>query len=162
MSGRSVNLTTLFLSWLRPHKLLTSTSCTYFPQQLTTALLEKAEGETKVCCQTGYRTQVPYRLRYAALPVCVVFCVYTYILIRRVPPLTFNDTAITGCHSDTTFSSSCAHWVRISWSTGSEKSFGHVLPAGSRTLDFLREQPKPYPLGQALCSLIFNLYKFIF
>ena len=30
MSGRSVNLTTLFLGWLRPHKWLTSTSCTYF------------------------------------------------------------------------------------------------------------------------------------
>ena len=72
MSGRSVNLTTLFLGRLRPPKRLTSTSCTYFRQQLTTALLEKAEGETKVCCQTGYRTQdpwltsqVPYRLRYA-------------------------------------------------------------------------------------------------
>ena len=72
---RSVNLTTLFLGRLRPPKRLTSTSCTYFRQQLTTALLEKAEGETKLCCQTGYRTQdpwltsqVPYRLRYAARP----------------------------------------------------------------------------------------------
>ena len=26
---------------------------------VTTALLEKAEGETKVGCQTGYRTQDP-------------------------------------------------------------------------------------------------------
>ena len=59
MSGRSVNLTTLFLGRLRPPKRLTSTSCTYFRQKLTTALLEKAEGETKVCCQTGYRTQDP-------------------------------------------------------------------------------------------------------
>ena len=32
MSGRSVNLTTLFLGRLRPPKPLTSTSCTYFPQ----------------------------------------------------------------------------------------------------------------------------------
>ena len=31
MSGRSVNLTTLFLGRLRPPKRLTSTSCTYFP-----------------------------------------------------------------------------------------------------------------------------------
>ena len=38
-----------------------------------TCPLKKAEGETKVCCQTRYRTQdprltsqVPYRLRYAA------------------------------------------------------------------------------------------------
>ena len=30
MSGRSVNLTTLFLGRLRPPKRLTSTSCTYF------------------------------------------------------------------------------------------------------------------------------------
>ena len=73
MSGRSVNLTTLFLGRLRPPKRLTSTSCTFSRQYLTTALLEKAEGDTKVCCQTGYRTQdpwltsqVPYRLRYAA------------------------------------------------------------------------------------------------
>ena len=50
MSGRSVNLTTLFLGRLRPPKRLTSTSYTYFRQYMTTALLEKAEEETKVCC----------------------------------------------------------------------------------------------------------------
>ena len=43
MSGRSVNLTTLFLGRLRPPKRFINTSCTYF---LTTALLESAEGET--------------------------------------------------------------------------------------------------------------------
>ena len=43
MSGRSDNLTTLFLAWLRPPKQLTSTKCTYFHQLLTTALLESAE-----------------------------------------------------------------------------------------------------------------------
>ena len=32
MSGRSVNLTTLFLGRLRPPERLTSTSCTYFRQ----------------------------------------------------------------------------------------------------------------------------------
>ena len=53
------NLTTLFLGRLRPPKRLSSTSCTYFHQSLKTVLLEKAEGETKVCCQTGYRTQDP-------------------------------------------------------------------------------------------------------
>ena len=37
MSGRSINLTTLFLGRLRPPKLLTSTKCTYFRQQLTPA-----------------------------------------------------------------------------------------------------------------------------
>ena len=40
-------------------KRLTSSSCTYFRQYMKTALFEKAEGETKVCCQTGYRTQDP-------------------------------------------------------------------------------------------------------
>ena len=45
MSRRSVNLTTLFLDRLRPPKRLTSTSCTYFRQKLTSALLESAEGE---------------------------------------------------------------------------------------------------------------------
>ena len=72
MSGRSVNLTTLFLGRLRPPKRLTSTSCIYLCQLLTTAPLETAEGETKVCGQTGsllyrnkdlwLRSQVPYRL----------------------------------------------------------------------------------------------------
>ena len=59
MSGRSVNLTTLFLVRLRPPKRLTSTSCTYFRQKLTTAFLKLAEGETKVCGQIGYRIQDP-------------------------------------------------------------------------------------------------------
>ena len=57
MSGRSVNLPTLFLGRLRPPKQLTSTLCTYFRQKLTTALLESGEGETKVCGRTGYRTR---------------------------------------------------------------------------------------------------------
>ena len=51
-------------------------------------------------------------------------------LIRRTPPPTFSDTAITDCHSDTTIFQLRAHWVRISWSIGSEKSFGHVPPVG--------------------------------
>ena len=53
MSGRSVNLPTLFLGRLGPLKRLTSTLCTYFRQKLTTALLESAEGETKVCGRLG-------------------------------------------------------------------------------------------------------------
>ena len=60
MSGQSVNLTsltTLFLGRLRPPKQLTSTLGTYFRQELTTAPLESAEGETKVCGLIGYRTQ---------------------------------------------------------------------------------------------------------
>ena len=65
--------------------------------------------------------------------VCTVFCVHMYGfagLIRRAPPPTFSDTAITDRHSDTTIFQLRAHWVRISWSVGSEKSFGHVPPVG--------------------------------
>ena len=59
MLGRSVNLSTLFLGRLRPPKRLTSGSSTNFRQKLTTALLESAEGETKVCGQTEYQTRTP-------------------------------------------------------------------------------------------------------
>ena len=58
---------------LRPPKRLSSTSCTYFRQQLSTVLLESAEGETKICVRIGYRTQDLWllsqtrcRLRYLA------------------------------------------------------------------------------------------------
>ena len=53
-------------------------------------------------------------------------------LIRRTPPPTFSDTAITDCHSDTTIFQLRAHWVRISWSIGSEKSFRYVPPVGRK------------------------------
>ena len=65
--------------------------------------------------------------------VFVVFCVHMHSfagLIRRTPPPTFSDTAITARHSDTTIFQLRSHWVRISWSIGSEKSFGHVPPVG--------------------------------
>ena len=84
------------------------------------------------------------RRRASVLVVFVVFCVHMRSfagLIRRTPPPTFSDTAITDRHSDTTFFQLRAHWARISWSIGSEKSFGHVPPVGRRA---------PYPLGQAL------------
>ena len=56
MSGQSFDLTTFFLGRLRPPKWLTSTSSTYFRHSLTTAFLEPAEGEMKVCGQIGYQT----------------------------------------------------------------------------------------------------------
>ena len=73
------------------------------------------------------------RRRASVLVVFVVFCVHTYSfagLIRRTPPPTFSDTAITDRHSDTPIFQLRAHWVRISWSIVSEKSFGHVPPVG--------------------------------
>ena len=69
------------------------------------------------------------RSRASVLVVFVVFCVHMYSfadLIRRTPPPTFSDTAITDRHSDATIFQLRAYWVRISWSIGSEKSFGHV------------------------------------
>ena len=73
------------------------------------------------------------RRRASVLVVFIVFSVHVYSfagLIRRTPPPTFSDTAITDRHSDTTIFQLRAHWVRISWSIGSEKSFGHVSPVG--------------------------------
>ena len=69
------------------------------------------------------------RHRASVLVVFVVFCVHMHSfagLKRQTPPPTFSDTAITDHLSDTTIFQLRAHWVRISWSTGSEKSFGHV------------------------------------
>ena len=73
------------------------------------------------------------RRRASVLVVFVVFFVHMYSFagyIRRTPPPTFGNTAIIACHSDTTIFQLRAHWVRISWSIGSEKSFGHVPPVG--------------------------------
>ena len=63
------------------------------------------------------------RRRASALVVFVVFCVHMHTfagLIRRKPPPTFSDTAITDRHSDTTIFQLRVHWVWISWSIGSK------------------------------------------
>ena len=98
-----------------------------------------------VCVYSNSRNDVPRvahrygtiaahtRCCASVLVVYVVFCMHVYSfagLIRRTPPLTFSDTAITDRHSDTTIFQLRAHWVWISWSIGSEKSFGHVPPVG--------------------------------
>ena len=73
------------------------------------------------------------RRRASVVVVYVVFCMHMYSyagLIRRMPPPMFSDTAITDHHSDTTIFQLRAHWVRISWSIGSEKLFGHVPLVG--------------------------------
>ena len=123
-------------------------------------------GKTALCVYTNSRKDVPrvtqrygtiaaHTRRHASvLIVFVVFCVHMHSfagLIRRTPPLMSSDTAITDRHSDTTIFQLRAHWVRISWSIGSEKSFGHVTLWESN-LDFLRVKRAPYPLGQALHS----------
>ena len=101
-----------------------------------------------------YGTIAAHTRRRASIHVVsVVFCVHMHSfagLIRRAPPPTFSGTAITDRHSDTTIFQLRAHWVRISWSIGSEKSFGTCAPGESRTLESLRARRAPYPLGQAL------------
>ena len=98
-----------------------------------------------VCVYSNSRNEVPRvaqrygtiaahtRRRVSVLVVFVVFSVHMHSfagLIRRTPTPTFSDTAITDRHSDTTIFQLIAHWVRISWSIGSEKSFGHVPSVG--------------------------------
>ena len=98
-----------------------------------------------VCVSSNSRNDVPRvaqrygtiaahtRRRASVLVVVVVFCVHMYsfaALIGRTLPPTFSDTAITDRHSETTNFQLRAHWVRISWSIGSKKSFGHVPPVG--------------------------------
>ena len=98
-----------------------------------------------VCVYSNSRNDIPKvarrygtiathtRRRASVLIVFVVFCVHMHSfagLIRRMPPPTFSDTAITDRHCDTTIFQLRAHWARISWSIGSEKLFGHVPPVG--------------------------------
>ena len=99
-----------------------------------------------VCVYSDSRNHVPrVALRYGTIAaytrrrasvvvVFVVYCVHMYSfagLIRRTPPPTFSDTAITDRHSSTTIFQLRAHLVRISWSIRWEKSrFGHVPPVG--------------------------------
>ena len=67
------------------------------------------------------------RRRASVHVVSVVSCVHMHSfagLIRRTPPPTFSDTAITDRHSNTTIFQLRAHWLRISWFIGSENRSG--------------------------------------
>ena len=75
-------------------------------------------------------------------------------LIRRTPPLTFCDTAITDHHSDTTIFQLRAHWVRISWSIGSEKLFRHVPPVGVEPLTSWVQGEHPIHLARLSAKLM--------
>ena len=112
------------------------------------------------------------RSRASVLFVFVVFCVHMYSfagLIRRTPPPTFRDTAITDRHSDTPIFQLRAHWVRIFWSIGSEKSFGHVPPVGAEPstscvqdehpIHYARLSATFYWLNQCVCVCIPILVK---
>ena len=117
----------------------------YHWDQIISKSVHRFSRRSRVCVYSNSRNDVPRvvqrygtiaahtRRRASVLVVLVVFCVHMHSfagLIRRTPPPTFSDTAITDRHSDTTIFQLRAHWVRISWSIGSEKSFGHVPPVG--------------------------------
>ena len=64
-------------------------------------------------------------------------------LISRTSSPTFSDTAITNCHSDTTFFSSSMHTGFGYPGLLDGKSFGHAAD-GSRTLDSARRSAVPH------------------
>ena len=110
-----------------------------------------------------YRTFAEHtRCCASILVVFVVFCVRMFSFagsIRRR-----RDTAITDRHSDTTIFQLRAHWVRISWSVGSEKSFGHVPPPmGVKPLTscVLGEHPIHPMSGQVLLFIIIIIIRFL-
>ena len=83
----------------------------------------------------------------------VEFCVHMHsfaVFIRRTPPPTFSDTAITDHHSDTTSfpaQSSLGTDILVYWI----RKIVRTCAAGViRTLDFLHARGAPYPLGPAL------------
>ena len=105
----------------------------------------RAQSASCVCVCSNSRSHIPHvaqryrtivahtRHRASVLVVYVVFCLHVYSfagLIRWTLPPTFSDTAITDRYSDTTIFQLRAHWMRISWSIGSEKSFRHVPLVG--------------------------------
>ena len=125
---------------------------------------EQSRSLMCVCVYSSSRNDVPRvaqrsgtiaahtRRRASVLIVFVVFCVHVYSfagLIKRTPLPTFNDTAITDRHSDTTFpaQSSLGADILVYWIG---KIVRTCASGGSRTLDFLRARRAPYPLDQAL------------
>ena len=86
--------------------------------------------------------------------ICSVFRAHVQFcgLIRRTPPPTFSDTAITDRHSDTTIFQLKAHWVRISWSIGSEKSFEHMPPVGVEPSTSCVQGEHPIHKARLSCS----------
>ena len=100
--------------------------------------------------------------RASILVVFVVFCVHMHSfagLIRRTPPTTFSDTAITDRHSDTTIFQLWALWVQISWSIGSEKIVRTCAPpvgVEPSTSCVQGERPIHYTRLSAFCFDVYN------
>ena len=85
--------------------------------------LDVCRGRKTTTQQQRYESIAAHTRRHASvLVVFVVFCMHMHsfaALIRRTPPPTFSDTAITDRHSNTTIFQLRAHWVL--WSIGLEK-----------------------------------------
>ena len=101
-----------------------------------------------------YGTIAAHTRRLASvLVVFVVFCVHMHSfagLIRRTPPPTFSDTAITLIPLFTSSElTGCGYPGQLD-----RKNRSDMCPGESRTLDFLRARRAPYPRGQALRLLI--------
>ena len=119
---------------MRCHRSSGFSSFDFCPPLLDVCVYSNSRNDlTRVAQQYG-TIAAHTRRRASVLVVFVVFCVHMHSfagLIRRTPPLTFSDTAITDRHSDTTISQLRAQWLRISWL---DKSFGHVPPVGVKPL----------------------------
>ena len=94
---------------------------------MCTCFIQKYFFFSPMCVYSNSRNDVPRvaqrygtiaahtRRRASALVVFVLFNAHMHSfagLIRRTPPPTFSDTAITDRHSDTTIFQLRAHWVR--------------------------------------------------
>ena len=99
-------------------------------------------------------------VRASVLVVFIVFCVHMHSfagLIRRTPPPTLGDTAITDRHSNTTIfpaQSSLGADILFYWIV---KIVRTCAPGGSQTVDFLHARRALYPLGQALRFVSFKI-----
>ena len=112
-----------------------------------------------VCVCSSSRNDVPRVAQwygtiaaYTRRRVFVVFCVHMHSfagLIRRTPPPTFSDNAITDRYHYFPAHSSLGADILVYWIG---KIVRTCAPDGSRTLDFMRARRAPYPLGQALRS----------
>ena len=134
--GLTIYTQTQNLSYIRPTFLI----CKFLGQNSTQLFLQRQNCAVSmsVCVYSNspnddprvaqrYGTIAAHTRRRASVPVVfVVFCMHMYSFVG----LPFSNTAIKNRHSDTTIFQLRAHWVRISWSIGSEKSFGHVPPVG--------------------------------
>ena len=106
----------------------------------------------------GYGTIATHtRLRVSVLIVFVLFCMHMHSfarLIRRTPPPTFSDTAITYRHSDTTIFQPSAPSTEL---TGcgypallDRENCSDMCPQWESNPRLPAARRAPYPLGQAL------------